>query len=175
MIAVLGSHLPRNWPQRGTLQLTLQGGGTCGAAGLLIGLIGHTSEHLELALREVGYKAISKILNTRTEAVEESQRGEHRLSILRQDFGLSQKATEEEWSTNIRKRDVSLEVSELSAITTALGVKLKLFVNNPDGLPEPQLLGDQVSDVTVQLVHRGVGPLGGHYAAIVKQGLTEAP
>jgi hypothetical protein len=26
-----------------------------------------------------------------------------------------------------------------------------------------------------QLVNRGVGPLGGHYAAIVKQGLTEAP
>ena len=54
------------------------------------------------------------------------------------------------------------------AITTAVGVKLKLFVNNPNGLPEPQLLGDQASDVTVQLVH------GGHYAAIVKQGLTEA-
>jgi hypothetical protein len=38
------------------------------------------------------------------------------------------------------------------------------------------ILGDLASDVTVQLVHRGVGPLGGHYAAaIVKQGLTEAP
>ncbi len=70
---------------------------------------------------------------------------------------------------------MSLEVSEFSAVTTALGVKLKPFVNNPDGLPEPQLLGDQASDVTVQLVHRGVGPLGGHYAAIVEQGLTEAP
>jgi hypothetical protein len=55
------------------------------------------------------------------EEVEESQRGEHRLRILRQDFGLSQKAAEEEWSTNIRKRDVSLEVSELSAITADLG------------------------------------------------------
>jgi hypothetical protein len=31
------------------------------------------------------------------------------------------------------------------------------------------------SQSLVQLVHRGVGPLGGHYAAIVKQGLTEAP
>ncbi len=72
-------------------------------------------------------------------------------------------------------RYVSLEVSELSAITATLGVKLKLFVNNSDGLPEPQLLGDLASDVTVQLVHRGVGPLRGHYAAIVKQGLTEAP
>jgi hypothetical protein len=70
---------------------------------------------------------------------------------------------------------VSLEVSELSAITAALGVKLKLFVNNPDGLPEPQLHGDLTSDITVQLVHRGMGPLGGRYAAIVKQGLTEAP
>jgi hypothetical protein len=68
---------------------------------------------------------------------------------------------------NIRKRDVSLEVSELSAITAALGVKLKLFVNNPDDLPEPKLLGDLASDVTVQLVHRGMGPLGGHYSAIV--------
>ena len=129
------------------------GGGTCGAAGLLIGLIGHTSEPLELAIREVGHKAIIKTLNTRMEEVEESQRGEHRLRILRQDYGLSQKATEEEWSTNIRKRDVSLEVSELSAITAALGVKLKLFINNPDGLPEPQLLGDLTSDITVQLVH----------------------
>jgi hypothetical protein len=63
------------------------GGGTCGAAGLLIGLIGHTSEPLELAIREVGHKAIIKTLNTRME-VEESQRGEHRLRILRQDYGL---------------------------------------------------------------------------------------
>ncbi len=32
------------------------------------------------------------------------------------------------------------------------------------------------SDVTVQLVHRGVGPLGGYYAAANdKQGLTDAP
>ncbi len=83
-----------------------------------------------MVIREVGHKAIIKTLNSRMEEVEESQRGEHRLRILRQDFGLSQKATEEEWSTNIRKRDVSLEVSELSAITGALGVKLKLFVNN---------------------------------------------
>jgi hypothetical protein len=60
---------------------------------------------------------------------------------------------------NIRKRDVSLEVSELSTITAALGVKLKLFVKNPDGLLEPQLLGDIASDVTVQLVHRG-GTIG---------------
>jgi len=151
------------------------GGGTCGAAGLLIGLIGHTSEPLELAIREVGHKAIIKTLNTRMEEVEESQRGEHRLRILRQDYGLSQKATEEEWSANIRKRDVSLEVSKLSAITAALGVKLKLFINSPNGLPEPQLLGDLASDITVQLVHRGMGPLGGHYAAVVKQGLSEAP
>jgi hypothetical protein len=70
---------------------------------------------------------------------------------------------------------VSLEISELAAITAALGVKLKLFINNPDGLPEPQLLGDLASDITVQLVHRGMGPLGGHYAAVVKQGLSEAP
>ncbi len=54
-------------------------------------------------------------------------------------------------------------------------MKLKLFINNPDGLPEPQLLGDLTSDITVQLVHRGMGPLGGHYAAVVKQGLSEAP
>jgi hypothetical protein len=47
-------------------------------------------------------------------------------------------------------------VPELSAIIAALGVKLKLFVNNPDGLPEPQLLGAQVGDVTVQLVHKVV-------------------
>ncbi len=103
--------------------------------------------------------AIMKTLNTRTEEDEESQRDEHRLSILRQDFGLSQKASEEEWSMNIRKRDVYLEVSELSATTAALGVKLKLFVNNPDGLPEPQLLGDLASDVTVQLV-QGCGATG---------------
>ncbi len=55
-------------------------------------------------------------------------------------------------------------------------VKLKLFVNNPDGLfPEPQLRGDLASDITVQLVRRRMGPLGGHYAAILKQGLTKAP
>ncbi len=64
---------------------------------------------------------------------------------------------------------MSLEVSELSATTW------KLFVNNLDGHPEPQLLGELASVVTVQLVHRGVGPLGGYYAAFVKQGLTEAP
>jgi hypothetical protein len=34
------------------------------------------------------------------EEVEESQRGEHRLRILRQDYGLSQKATEEEANIN---------------------------------------------------------------------------
>jgi hypothetical protein len=82
-----------------------------------------------------GTRQLLKTLNTRMEEVEESQRGEHRLRILRQDYGLSQKTTEEEWSTNIRKRDVSLEVSEFSAITAALGLKLKLFINNPDGLP----------------------------------------
>jgi hypothetical protein len=41
----------------------------------------------------VGHKAITKTLNTRTEEVEESQKEEHRLSILRLEFGLSQKAT----------------------------------------------------------------------------------
>ncbi len=117
------------------------GGGTCGAAGLLIGLIGHTSEPLELAIREVGHRVIIKTLNTRTEAMVEPQRRELRLGILRQEFGLPQNSTEEEWSSNICKRYMSLEVSELSAITAALGVKLKLFVNNPDGLPESQLLG----------------------------------
>jgi hypothetical protein len=151
------------------------GGETCGAAGLLIGLIGHTSEPLELAIREVGHRVIIKILNTRTEPMDDPQRREFRLGILRQEFGLPQNSTEEEWSSNIRKRDVSLEVSELSAIIAALGVKLKLFVNNPDGLPEPQLLGAQVGDVTVQLVHKGEGSLGGHYAAFVKQRVTEAP
>ncbi len=55
--------------------------------------------HLELAIREVGHKTIMKTLNTRMEEVEESQRGEHKLSILRQAFCLSQKATEEEWSS----------------------------------------------------------------------------
>ncbi len=54
------------------------GGGTCGVAGLLIGLINHTSEPLELAIREVGHKVILKTLSTHTEAVEEQQRGEHR-------------------------------------------------------------------------------------------------
>ncbi len=34
------------------------GGGTCGAAGLLIGLIGHTSEPLELAIRWVDHRVI---------------------------------------------------------------------------------------------------------------------
>jgi hypothetical protein len=94
-------------------------GGTCGAVGLIIGFIGLTSEPLELAIREVGHKVITKILNTRTEAMEEPQRRECRLGTLRQEFGLSQKATEEEWSTNIRKRDFSLELSKLSAITAA--------------------------------------------------------
>ncbi len=57
----------------GNTAVVTPGGGTCGAAGLLIGLIGHTSEPLELAIRQVGHKA-------RTEEAEESQRGEHRLS-----------------------------------------------------------------------------------------------
>jgi len=80
----IGLTLTQKLATTGYTAVDTPGGGTCGAAGLLIGLIGHTSEHLELAIREVGYKAISKILNTRTEAVEESQRGEHRLRILRQ-------------------------------------------------------------------------------------------
>jgi hypothetical protein len=49
----------------------------------LIGLIGHTSEPLELAIREVGHKAIMKTLNTRAEELNNHKRGEHRLSILR--------------------------------------------------------------------------------------------
>jgi hypothetical protein len=160
----MGLTLTQKLVTTGNCAVVTPGGGTCGTAGLLIGLIGHTSKPLELAIREVGHKAIIKTLDTRMEEVEESQRGEHRLRILRQDYGQSQKATEKEWSMNIRKRDVSLEVSELSAITAALGVKLKLFVNKPFGLPEPQLLGDLASDITVKLVHRG----------IVKQELTEA-
>ncbi len=80
------------------------GGGTCGAAGLLIGLIGHTSKPLELAIREVGHRVIIKTLNTRTEAMVESQRRELRLGILRQEFGLPQNSTEKEWSSNICKR-----------------------------------------------------------------------
>jgi hypothetical protein len=60
----------------------------------------------------VDHKVILKTLSTRTEAVEEQQRGEHRLNILRQDFGLTHEATEEEWWINIRKRDVALEVSD---------------------------------------------------------------
>ena len=171
----IGLTLTQKLVTTGYTAVVTPGGGTCGAASLLIGLIGHTSEPLELAIREVGHKAVTKILNTRMEAVEESQRGERRLAILRDEFGLSQKATEEEWSSDIRKRDVALEVSELSAITAALGVKLKLFVYNPDGLPEPQLLGAKEGEVTVQVIHRGAGSMGGHYAAIVRQGLSEAP
>jgi hypothetical protein len=72
---------------------------------------------------------------------------------------------------NIRKRDTFCIISN----NRGPRGKTEVFLNNPDGLPEPQLHGDLASDITVQLVHRGMGPLGGHYAAIVKQGLTEAP
>ena len=171
----IGLTLTQKLITTGYTAVVTPGGGTCGAASLLLGLIGHTSEPLELAIREVGHKAVTKILNTRSEAIEEPQRTECRLGILRQEFGLSQKATEEEWASNIRKLDVALEVSELAAITEALGVKLKLFVYNPDGLPEPQLLGAREGEVMVQVIHRGAGSLGGHYAAVVKQGLSEAP
>jgi len=151
------------------------GAGTCGAAGFLIGLIGHTSEPLELAIREVGCKVITTHIDTCTTSIEETQKKACRLGILRQEFGLAEAYSEEEWAINIRMRDYSLEVSELSSIAKALGVKLKVFVNNPDGLPEPQLHGDLDGDVTVQLIHKGIGPKGGHYAAVIKQGLSQAP
>jgi hypothetical protein len=115
----IGLTLTQKLVTTGYTAVVTPGGGTCEAAGLLIGLIGHASEPLELAIREVGHKVIIKTLNTRTEAIDKPQRRECRLGILRQEFGLSQKCTEEEWSSNIRKRDVSLEMSELSAITAA--------------------------------------------------------
>ncbi len=85
----IGLTLTQKLVTTGYSAVVTPGGGTCGAAGLLIGFIGHTSEPLELAIREVGRKVILKTLGTRTEAVEEQQRGEHRLNILRQDFGLT--------------------------------------------------------------------------------------
>ncbi len=123
----IGLTLTQKLVTTGYTAVVTPGGETCGAAGAvspMIGLIGHTNEPLELAIREVGHKVIIKKLNIHTGAMDEPQRQECRLSILRQEFGLSQKSTEEECSSNIRKRDVSLEVSELSAITAALGVKL---------------------------------------------------
>ena len=63
------------------------GGGTCGPAGLLLGLIGYTNEPLELANREVGQHAITSRINTRLQ----SQPDVTRTHILRQleEFGLA--------------------------------------------------------------------------------------
>jgi hypothetical protein len=77
----IGLTLAQKLVTTGYTAVATPGGGTCGVAGLLIGLIGHTSEPLELAIREVGHKVILKTLSTHTEAVEEQQRGEHRLNI----------------------------------------------------------------------------------------------